>query len=127
MFKIFKAWKKATDVRRLNKDAPIIIEHARQTLRPERMPEIAKATAEHLERSHKIFEPTSVGLKRAILEYQRLHQEARRQRDDVSLTAFTLVQIYIRAEDYGEVCRPALDTINAFLAEWGHGNTVDTK
>ena len=126
MLEFFKAWKRASDVRRLNTDAPIILEHARQTLHPERMPEIAKATNEHLKRCHKIFEPTPVGLKRAILEYKRLHQEARRQRDDVLLTAFTLVQIHIRAEDMGDDCQAALDTIDGFLAEWGHGPTVDT-
>jgi len=120
MFEVFKAWKRASDVRRLNKDAPTVLEHARQTFHPDRMKDIARVTAEHLEHSHKIFESTPVGLKRAILEYQRRHREARHQHDDVSLSAFTLVLIYIRAESFGEDCRPALDTIDAFLAEWGH-------
>ncbi len=121
----FLAWKRNSDIRRLNKDAPLIIEYARQTARPERIPEIARVTAEHLNRAHKIFEPTTIGLKRAILEYQRLHNEARRQRDDVSLSAFTLVLIYIRAENMGEDCRPALDTIDSFLGEWEHTITTE--
>ncbi len=118
----FSAWKRSSDIRRLNKDAPIIIEYARQTTRPDRIREIARVTAQHLDRAHKIFEPTSIGLKRAIYEYQRLHNEARRQHDNVSLSAFTLVLIYIRAENMGKDCRPALDTIDAFLGEWEHTN-----
>ena len=116
----FSAWKRNSDIRRLNKDAPLIIEYARQTTRPDRMREIAHLPARHLERSHKIFEHTPIGLKRAILEYRRLHNEARRQYDSVSLSAFTLVLIYVRAEGMGEDCRPALDTIDAFIAEWKH-------
>ncbi len=106
--------------RRLNRDAPVIIEHARQTFRGDRIRDIALRTAEHLERAHKVFEPNAIGLKRAILEYERLHREARDQRDEVSLSAFTLVLIYIRAEALGEVSRPAVDTIDNFIGEWEH-------
>ncbi len=107
--------------RRLNRDAPVIIEHARQTFRRGGiLRDIALRTAEHLERAHKVFEPNPVGLKRAVLEYERLHREARDHRDEVSLSAFTLVLIYIRAEALGEAARPAVDTIDDFIAEWEH-------
>jgi len=92
-----------------------------------RMREIAHLTARHLERSHKIFEHTPIGLKRAILEYRRLHNEARRQYDSVSLSAFTLVLIYVRAEGMGEDCRPAMDAIDAFIGEWGHALSDNTE
>ena len=108
------------EARRLNRDAPVIIEHARQTLPVGRIRDIALRTVEHLERVHKVFEPNAIGLKRAILEYKRLHQEARNHRDEVSLSAFTLVQIYIRAEALGEAGRPAVGAIDDFIAEWGH-------
>ena len=121
MFGLFgdKTQKKA---RRLNRAAPVIIEHARQTFRGNMLRDIALRTAEHLERVHKVFESNAIGLKRAILEYKRLHQEARSQRDEVSLSAFTLVLIYIRAEALGEAGRPAVDTINDFIGEWEHAN-----
>jgi hypothetical protein len=121
----FSAWRRNSNIRRINKDAPVIIEYARQTTRSEKVREIARVTAGHLEHARKIFEPTPTGAKRAILEYQRLHREARRQRDDVSLSAFTLVQIYIRAESLGEDCRPAMDAIDAFIAEWEHAISDD--
>jgi hypothetical protein len=106
--------------RRLNKDAPVIIEHARQTFRGDRIRDIALRTAEHLERAHKVFEANAVGLKHAIMEYQRLHREARDPRDEVSLSAFTLVLIYIRAEALGDAGRPAVNAIDDFIAGWKH-------
>ncbi len=114
--------KSEREARRLNRDAPVIIEHARQTFRGDRLRNIALRTAEHLERVHKVFEPNAIGLKRAILEYKRLHQEARSQRDEVSLSAFTLVLISVRAEALGEAGRPAVDTIDDFIGEWEHAN-----
>ena len=112
--------KSEREARRLNRDAPVIIEHARQTFRGDRLRNIALRTVEHLERAHRVFEPNAIGLKRAIMEYQRLHREARDHRDEVSLSAFTLVLIYIRAEALGEAGRPAVRTIDDFIGEWEH-------
>ncbi len=108
------------EIKQLNKDAQVIIDHARQTFRAERVRDIAGLTAEHLDRARKVFEPNDIGLKRAIDEYQRLHQEARRQRQDALLSAFTLVLIYLKAEQRGEPCQPARDTIDGFTGEWAH-------
>jgi len=55
----FFAWKRKSKIRQINKDAPIIIEHARQAFRSDKVREIARVTAQHLDRAHKIFEPTS--------------------------------------------------------------------
>ena len=108
------------EIQRLNKAAQVIIDHAQQTLRAETLRDIAMLTAEHLERAHKVFEPNAIGLKRAIVEYERLHQEARRGRQDAPLSAFTLVLIYLHSEAQGEPCQPARDIINGFIAEWDH-------
>ena len=110
------------EIRRLNKDAGEIIEYAHQCFRTETVRDAALLTAEHLARVHKIFEPEVIGLKRGIDEYKRLHAEARRKRDDAALTAFTLVQIYLRAEIQGEACQPARDTIDRFMTDWEHAN-----
>ncbi len=108
------------EIRRLNRDAGDIIEYARQSFRTETVRDAALMTAEHLARAHKIFEPEVIGLKRGIDEYKTLHAEARRKRDDAALTAFTLVQIYLRAEIQGEACKPARDTIDQFMNDWEH-------
>lgn len=109
-------------VKQLNADAQVIIDHARQTFGAERVRDIAKLTTEHLDRARKVFEPNAIGLKRAIVEYQRLHQEASRGRQDVPLSAFTLVLIYLKAEQQGEPCQPARDIIDGFIAEWAHAD-----
>ena len=109
-------------IRRLNRDAGDIIEYAQQCFRTETVRDAALITAEHLDRAHEIFEPNDIGLKRGIDEYKRLHNEARRKRDDAALTAFTLVQIYLRAEIQGEACQPARDAVDQFLADWEHAN-----
>ncbi len=108
------------EIRRLNRDVDGIIEYARQSFRAETVRDAALLTAEHIARAHEIFEPEVIGLKRGIDEYKRLHAEARRKRDDAALTAFTLVQIYLRAEIQGEACKPARDTIDQFLDDWEH-------
>ena len=108
------------EIRRLNRDADDIIEYARQSFRTETVRDAALMTAEHLARAHEIFEPEVIGLKRGIDEYKRLHNEARRKRDDAALTAFTLVQIYLRAEIQGEACKPARDAIDQFIDDWEH-------
>jgi len=108
------------EIRRINKGALEVIDYARQCFKADTVKAIAQVTGEHLDRAHKVFESTPVGAKRAIVEYQRLHKEARNQRDDVTLTAFTLVILYIRAELQGDPCHPARDAIDAFLAEWAH-------
>lgn len=108
------------EIRRLNKDAGDIIEYACQSFPTETVRNAALMTAEHLARAHDIFESGVTGLKRGIDEYKRLHNEARRKRDDVTLTAFTLVQIYLRAEIQGETCKPAREAIDQFIADWEH-------
>ena len=108
------------EVRRLNKDAGDIIEYACQSFHTETVRDAALMTAEHLARAHDIFESGVIGLKRGIDEYKRLHNEARRKRDDAALTAFTLVQIYLRAEIQGEACKPACDAIDQFIDDWEH-------
>jgi hypothetical protein len=113
------------EIRRLNKDAGEIIEYARQSFRTETVRDAALLVAEHIERAHKIFEPNDIGFKRGIDEYKRLHNEARRKRDDAALTAFTLVQIYLRSEIQGEACQPARDAIDQFMADWAHAGNDD--
>ncbi len=110
------------EIRRLNRDAGDIIEYARQSFRTETVRDAALLTAEHLARAHKLFEPEVIGIKRGIDEYKRLHSDARRKRDDAALTAFTLVQIYLRAEIHGQACKPARDAIDQFIADWEHAN-----
>ena len=107
----------AREIKRLNKDAPNIVEYASQCFRAETVRAIADTTRQHLERAHAHYPGNRDGWRQAVADYERLHREARGRRDDVALTAFTFVLIYIRAEVQGEACRPARDAIDAFIDE----------
>ncbi len=108
------------EIRQLNKDAPNIIVYSYQSLRTETVRDAALMTAEHLERVRQVYKDDPLGPKRAIAEYETLHKEAVRWHDDVALTAFTLVLIYVRAELQGEACAPARQAIDDFMDQWAH-------
>ena len=119
MFGLFGGRSKG-EIRRLNKDAPGVIDYAYQSFRTETVRDVALLMAEHLDRVEEVYGGDPLGPKRAIVEYESLHKEARRRRDDVALTAFTLMLIYQRAEVQGEACQPARDAIKQFMADWAH-------
>ena len=106
------------EVRQLNRDAPEIIEHTYQSFSKERVREVALMTAEHIRRAHTTYGTSEIDLKRAHLDYRNLHKQAQRRRDQVALSAMTLVIIYLRAELVGDDCVPARATIEEFTVEW---------
>ena len=114
----FSAWAKNNEIKRLNKDAPLIIKYTKETVRPEKVPEVALLTRKHLDHAHSNFGTSEIGLKRTIDEYERLHKEARRQKDEISLTAFTLVLIYARSLNIGKDCSPAIKSIDSFISDY---------
>jgi len=75
-------------------------------------------TAEHIRRAHATFGTSEIDLKRAHLDYRNLHKQAQRRRDQVALSAMTLVIIYLRAELVGDDCVPARASIEEFTVEW---------
>jgi len=107
----------AREIKRLNRDAPNIREYALQCFGADVVRGIANATRQHLERVHAHYPGNREGWKQAVADYERHHREARGNRDDVALTAFTFVLIYIRAEVQGEACRSARDVIERFVDE----------
>ena len=119
MFGLFGGRSKG-EIRRLNKDAPSVIDYTYQSYRTEMVRDIALLMAEHFDRVEEVYGGDPLGPKRAIAEYEIMHKEARRRRDDVALTAFTLMLIYQRAEVQGEACQPARDAIKQFMADWAH-------
>ena len=116
----FRETLKKRDINHLNKATSEVIDYSRQSLKPETMCRAAVLTRQHLDRVEEIYGGDPIGPKRALVEYKNLHNEARRQRDDAALTAFTLVMLYIRAEIQGPPCRPAQVPVEDFVAEWAH-------
>lgn len=120
MFARFREYLKSRDISQLNRAGGEIIEYSHQCLKAETVRQAALMTREHLDRVKNVYGDDPLGGKRALVEYKVLHTEAKRKRDDAALTAFTLVMIYIRAEEQGAPCAAALKTIDEFIGEWAH-------
>jgi len=118
--------RKGRKAQQMNRDAPLIIDQAKQMFTDNRLREIAATTRQHLERAHKIFGTEPIDLRRANDEYRKLHKEARRNNQQADLTAMTLVIIHLRAELNGIDAAPARATIEQFIASWTAPETEDT-
>ncbi|MAN79569.1 MAG: hypothetical protein CMM77_14385 [Rhodospirillaceae bacterium] len=58
------------------------------------------------------------GYKRALDHMSRMHNEARKRRDQRVLTSLTLAIIYMRAGKVGDLAKPAIDAIEGYIDEW---------
>ena len=104
------------EAKQLNRDAPLILEHARNMFSEGSMTVVADLAREHIERAHVQYGTQAIDYRRALQDYKRLHKDARGRNDQRALSALTLVIIYLRSEIAGEAAAPARDTINNFTA-----------
>jgi transposase len=111
---------KAREIRHLNRDAPTVIENARESYRSELVRDIAILVHQKMLEAKNNCGEDPACLQRALDHFRRLHREARRRNEHVGLTAYTLVIIYLRAELIGRECEPARAAIEGFLDEWRH-------
>ncbi|HSS64683.1 MAG TPA: hypothetical protein VLS27_09625 [Gammaproteobacteria bacterium] len=118
MFGLFNS--KAREIRHLNRDAPLIIENARESYRSELVREIAILIHQKIDEAKSNCGEDAACLQRALDHFRKLHREARRRNEHVALTAYTLVIIYLRAGLIGPECEPARAAIERFLDEWRH-------
>lgn len=115
------------EVKRLNKDAPNMVDYTNQCFRGERVREIAVETRRHLERAYAVYGTANIDLRRAIAEHETFHREARRNNNQVKLTAYTLSLIYLRAEVQGDPCAQARAAIDDFMEAWVHAPETDNE
>ena len=115
MFRWITEYRLAAEARQLNRDAPEIIDHATELFQTKIVMEIRNIVHDHIDRAHRQYGTSLIDLKRAHLDYKRLHKEARRRNDQTTLSALTLTIIYLRAEIAGPAAEPARQTIDAFL------------
>jgi len=108
------------EARRLNRDAPVIIDSAIKSFPVERVRDIALMTRERLDEAREHLEQHSETRDQVLYRFRQLHGEARRRMDQVGLTAFTLVIIHLRAESLGQPGEPALEAIDDFTGQWAH-------
>jgi hypothetical protein len=123
MFGLF--YSKSREIRQLNRDAPVVIESARQSYRTELVRDIAALVHRHVREAQEHCAQDEACLQPAIAHFRILHGEARRKTEHVGLTAYTLIIIYLRAVILGEACAPARNAIDTFLDEWRHAFDAD--
>jgi hypothetical protein len=115
------------EARRLNRDAPAIIDSAMRSVPVDRVRDIALMTLEHLGEAHEHLDKHSESREQVLYRFRQLHKEARRRMDQVTLTAYTLVIIHLRAEVLGTLCNPALEAIDEFTGQWAHAAEDPTR
>ena len=103
---------------RLGRDAVSIIEAARAVSSSGRMRDVALRIKDELGTAHERGGGDPSRYAPLIDHFKTRHREARRQRDDGTLTALTLIIIYLRAEQLGADAAPARDHIDTFISEW---------
>lgn len=111
---------RAREIRHLNRDAPLVIENARESYRSELVRDIAVLSHQKIREAETHCAEDTACLKRALDHFRKLHREARRRSEHVALTAYTLVIIYLRAHIIGHDCAPARAAIDGFLNDWRH-------
>jgi hypothetical protein len=108
------------EARRLNRDAPAIIDSATHSFPVERVRDIALMTLEHLGEAHAHLSNHSESRDQVLYRFKQLHGDARRRMDQVGLTAYTLVIIHLQAEALDGRAAPALEAIDGFTGQWSH-------
>ena len=103
---------------RLNRDALTIIEVAQHSSSSTKVRETALRIRNELEVAHTRGGDDPSRYAPLVDHFRGQHREARRRRDDIALTALTLVIIYLRAETIGTGAEPARERIDAFVSEW---------
>ena len=108
------------DAKRLNRDAPAIIDSATKSLPVDRVREIALMTLEKLGEVRTHLDEHTQSRDQVLYRFKQLHGEARRRMDQVGLTAYTLIIIDLRAQALGDRAEPARQAIDEFTGQWAH-------
>jgi len=108
------------DAKRLNRDAPAIIDSASKSYAADRVREIALMTLEHLGKAQGHLQEHGQSRDQVIYRFQQLHGESRRRMDQIGLTVYTLVIIHLRAAALGDIADPAREAIDEFTSRWAH-------
>jgi hypothetical protein len=108
------------EAKRLNRDAPTIIDSATKSFSVARVRDIAIMTLESLAEARAHLEKHEQSRAQMLSRFQQLHGEAKRRIDQVALTAYTLIIIRLRAEALGDIADSAGEVIDEFTGKWAH-------
>ncbi len=108
------------EAKRLNRDAPTIIDSATKSFPVDRVRDIALMTLESLTEARVHLDKHEQSRDQMLYRFRQLHGEARRRMDQVALTAYTLIIIRLRAAALGDIADPAGEVIDEFTGKWAH-------
>ena len=111
---------KAADIRQLNRDSKSILRFTREGYSADRQGKVALALRKALADAESRLDDAGEERKAVVSRLKNYHRDARRTRNDMNLTAYTLAIIYVQAEGLGEGAMQALTAIDGFLADWEH-------
>ena len=118
LFQAFWPFGARYETRLLNRDAQYIVDDALGRFSEERVVQMANATRVYLEDARDQLARPNLDPENVLVHFRSLHGAARRERQDMGLSAITLVIIYLRAQRHRDACEPAIRTIDDFVAEW---------
>ena len=106
--------------RRLTRDAAYIVNALTEEHYGPIRAEVAQDLRKDIDYTLETFvrKDETYGFKRAMDNLSRMHNEARKRRDQRALTSLTLAIIYLKAEKVGAPAQAARDAILAYLEEW---------
>jgi hypothetical protein len=108
------------EAKRLNRDAPTIIDSATKSFPVVRVRDIALMTLESLAEARAHLDKHEQSRDKMLYRFRQLHGEAKRRMDQVALPAYTLIIIRLRAEALGDIADPAGEAIDEFTGRWAH-------
>ena len=108
------------EARQLNRDAAAVVRSAKLGFRTEMQRDASLLTGSTLAEAHARSGDDPAEYKPVISHFKMMHREARMAHNQVRLTAYTLIIIYLRAEQLGDMAAPARAEIDQFIEEWAH-------
>jgi len=114
------------EARQLNRDARAIINAARIGYRPETQREMSVLTGTTLATAHERGGADPAKYQPLIDHFKMMHRDAKSARNQTQLTAYTLIIIYLRAQQLGDIAAQAREEIDQFIEAWAHTKADET-
>ena len=114
------------EARQLNRDARAIINAARIGYRPETQREMSVLTGTTLATAHERGGADPAKYQPLIDHFKMMHRDAKSARNQTQLTAYTLIIIYLRAQQLGDIAAQAREEIDQFIEAWAHAKADET-
>ena len=114
------------EARQLNRDARAIVNAARAGYRPETQREMSVLTGTTLATAHERGGDDPAKYQPLINHFKMMHRDAKHARNQTQLTAYTLIIIYLRSEQMGDLAADARREVDEFIAAWAHTSTEES-